>query len=228
MNWILGLASLAVPGDEEWEKALERAAGLKKYRCVSSLSDEHKGRSLRGPGSLDVTTDDDAPALVKIGGIELYRKGDRSFAKDRDGNWTAQEKDFAGLRPIDLLSLRGWKPFPERVAEIRKHLEKPDVRKTDDGVEYSFRLRGAGIPLDFQMLVTPIGGEKVASPDFSGSVAILIDKAGNPRKVTATYEARDPNPPCEILARRILTWEVSEVGTAKVAVPEAVTKLMGK
>lgn len=210
---------------EELAAAAKKASEMPSYAFKIETKSDGKGAN-KLPGVEGRYEKDKAQAL-KVNGTDTFRKAGLVVVKDGEG-WKRLEKPAKGEKPargtLTIQSFGGIKLPHEELADFEKSFEK--VEKAEEG-ELSV----------YSGVLTPQGARTAASTGskaegkatltHSGTAKVWVNKDGVIVKYEIAVKAKGTVREKEVEQSLTRTVTLSEVGTAKVEVPEAAAKALG-
>ena len=248
----LSAVALAKAGDKETV-----AAAAKKLAEAGSYTfkGETKVDSPLGGGGQQIPAfegkfDKDLGTHVTIGDrAEFFRKGDKIFVKQQQGEWSELDKaqlggggQGGGNRQRGAMAgrmfLRNMKPpheegkdLPKGFKELKKEEKAEKVGEKECAV-YGGDLTDEGIkasPLGRMIgQFGALGGGAAQNVEMSGKGRLWIDGDGNLQKFELTTKMSFDFQGNAVEFSMVRSTEISDVGKTKVEVPEAVKKLLEK
>jgi hypothetical protein len=219
---------LALAGGREGDlaAAAKKAAEMTSYAFkVDTKTDAGKGAK---PVALEGRFEKDKPACFKAGALEAFRKGGVVVVKEGEA-WKRVEKPAKGERKkVDpAAQALGTVKLPhEELAEFEKLLDRTEKAADGEQTVYSGPLT---IPGARGLVSTGAKNEGKAKADFtySGTAKVWVNKDGAVVKYEYTVTSKGTLKEKEVSTTVTRTVEISEIGTAKVEVPEAAAKEIG-
>jgi hypothetical protein len=225
---IVGVLAAAVGGsrDEELSNATKKASEMTRYAFKVDVKADGRARGV-APLAVEGIYEKDQPVYFKAQGKDACRQTGALVVKEGD-SWKRLERKKREKRDRDqraLLSLGEVKLPHEEIAEFEKKLEK--VEKAADGEMTLYS--GALTPDGARSLVSTGGkaeGKGRLNLSYTGSAKVWLDKDGHIVKyeVSITGSGKVKDRDVQLSLTRAVN--LSDVGTAKVEVPEDAKKAL--
>ena len=217
------LAAMVALQSEELADAAKKAAAMESYTFKAETK---SGKGKNQPGAAEGRYQKDQPLAFKIGSSEGFKKAGLVIYKEGE-EWKKLEKPQKGEKKQQpgAAAFSGFKVPHEELEGFEKNFEKVEkgAEKDKDCTVWS----GTLTPSAAQSLVsTGSKAEAKSKSTYTGSAKVWVSEQGLIVRCEISVHMKGENKKGPVEADITRTLQITEVGAAKVEVPEGAAKLL--
>jgi hypothetical protein len=227
-GWVAVLAlALGTGRDEDLAAATKKASGMEAYGFKVDTKIDGKGGKGLTPLAVEGRYQKDQPTGLKALGSEAFRQSGVIVVKEGEA-WKRLERK-KGEKPakgqVSLLALGSVRLPHEELAEFEKNFEKSEKAPEGEGFVFSGPLTGEGAKA-LASAGDKAAGKARAALTYTGSAKVWVNQEGAVTKYEISLKGKGTVKDKEVEVSMTRTVELSEIGTAKVEVPEGAKKAL--
>ncbi len=212
---------------EELAAAAKKASEAGSY--AFKIESKGDGKGVNTLPSVEGRYEKDKAQALKVNGTESFRKAGLVVVKDGEA-WKRLEKPAKGDKPakgsLTIQTFGAIKLPHEELTDFEKSFEKVEKAEEGDLTVFTGALTAAGA----RTLVSSgskAEGKARANFVYSGTGKVWVNKDGAIVKYEVAVKAKGTLKEKDVEQTITRTVQLSDVGTAKVGIPEAAEKALG-